>query len=64
MKECCWIERGIVIWEHCMACYRWELPFFIEKHEVSVDNLRTSGSTSLLFKCFLDFGFWIAISRM
>jgi len=62
VKECCWIERRLVIWEYCMACYRWKLPFFIEKREASVDNLWTSGLTSRIFHVF--FGLWIAISRM
>jgi len=55
VKECCWIKRRIVIWEHCMACYRWKLLFFMEKHEVSVDNLWTSGLTRWFFRCFVDF---------
>jgi len=47
---------------NCMACYRWKLPFYIEKHEVSVDNLWTSGMTRKIFQVF--FGLGIAISRM
>jgi len=38
-----------------MACYRWKLPFFIEKHEVSVDNMWTSELTRLFFRRFVDF---------